>query len=423
MHFTQWPKTNAALQSVAALLFAGCALLDPKPQFKELLTDSEYSDFVLRFDFRLAPGTHGLIGLRSQFQSPADLNAAHFPGLVLSLNDDNATTAPHDRHGSLVGVAAAMPGALKPAGQWNTQEIRAQGRRITVSLNGRTVVDANLNALRDPAILRNHPEVFRPRGQIVFIARRGTLQLRNARIAQLPRARFPNEPATHGFQALFNGQDLIGWQGELRRLVDYTNNPGPTLASLTADQKATKQKEANRRMREHWSATDGELIANGRGDNLVTTSQFGNFELQLDWRTSRRGASGIFLRGQPQVQIWDPLEGPANAAVGSGGLYFGTNLPPVAPLRRADRAPGQWNRFRIILLGDRVHVFLNDQLVLRDAQLKNYWAPGQPIPSRGPIELQNYVDPKHRLRPEDLSGSKIQGNANRFRNIFIRELN
>ncbi len=195
-----------------------------------------------------------------------------------------------------------------------------------------------------------------------------------------------NKPPA-GFTALFNGKDLTGWQG----LVEL-----PQRAKLSPEQLAKKQEEANKKYLPHWKVVDGVLTYDGKGQSLQTAKDYGDFELYVDWKIQKKGDSGIYLRGNPQVQIWDNPEG-------SGGLY-NNKKHARKPLVFADRPVGQWNRFHILMKGDRVTVFLNGKKVVDDTPLENYWAPGQPLPAKGPIELQHH-------------GDKLW-----FKNIYIKEL-
>jgi hypothetical protein len=190
-----------------------------------------------------------------------------------------------------------------------------------------------------------------------------------------------------GFKALFNGKDLSGWQG----LVEL-----PDRAKLTPEQLAKKQEEANRKYLPHWKVVDGVLTYDGKGQSLQTAKDYGNFELYVDWKIGKKGDSGIYLRGTPQVQIWDNPEG-------SGGLY-NNEKHPRKPLAVADKPVGEWNRFHIIMKGDRVTVYLNGKKVVDDTPLENYWARGKPLPAKGPIELQHH-------------GDKLW-----FKNIYVKEL-
>lgn len=195
-----------------------------------------------------------------------------------------------------------------------------------------------------------------------------------------------------GFTALFNGFDLDGWQG----LVE---NP-PRRAQMSRAELARAQQEADQVMRQHWQVIDGVLYFNGKGfHNLCTVKEYTDFELLVDWMIEKGGDSGIYLRGVPQVQIWDPQQ----HGVGSGGLY-NNQIHPSTPLMIADRPAGQWNTMRIIMRGQQVTVYLNDSLVVDDVVLENYWERDKPIYASGPIELQAHNSPLY------------------FRNIFIREI-
>jgi hypothetical protein len=129
----------------------------------------------------------------------------------------------------------------------------------------------------------------------------------------------------------------------------------------------------------------------------------------VDFNTAPGGDSGIYLKGVPQVQIWDSLAaqpGDANGRdKGSGGLWNNSpGKPGKDPLVLADKAPGQWNHLRILMTGARVSVWLNDKLTVDHAILENYYDRKTPIPARGPIGLQTH-------------GAPI-----RWRNVFVREL-
>lgn len=197
-----------------------------------------------------------------------------------------------------------------------------------------------------------------------------------------------------GFTALFNGKDLTNWKG-------LVGNP-KTRAKMSKEELAAEQIKADQRMRQHWQAKDGILVFDGKGKNLCTAKDYGDFELYVDWKIEKNGDSGIYLRGTPQVQIWDIGQNARNA-VGSGGL-FNNKKNPSKPLVCADKPAGQWNTFYIKMVGDKVTVKLNGKLVVDNVVLENYWERDKPIYSTGAIELQNH------------------GNTLYFRNIFVREL-
>ncbi|MDH7570398.1 MAG: DUF1080 domain-containing protein, partial [Armatimonadota bacterium] len=169
-------------------------------------------------------------------------------------------------------------------------------------------------------------------------------------LACLPLRAADNVPPP-GFTALFNGKDLTGWQG----LVEL-----PTREKLAANPEAlaAAQKAANERVLPHWTVVDGVLHYDGKGNSLQTVKDYRDFELWVDYKIGPKGDSGIYLRGTPQVQIWDPADHPE----GSGGL-FNNKINPNKPLKCADKPAGEWNRLHIIMRGDKVTVELNGVLV------------------------------------------------------------
>jgi Domain of Unknown Function (DUF1080) len=202
-----------------------------------------------------------------------------------------------------------------------------------------------------------------------------------------------------GFVALFNGKDLTGWKG----LVG-DGNP-VKRAKMTPDELAAEQKAADDDMNAHWKADNGVLVFDGKGKSLCTAKDYGDFDLLVDWKIEKDGDSGIYLRGTPQVQIWDP-ECPAcvaSAGIGSGGLY-NNQKSPSKPTVKADKPIGEWNSFAIKMVGDKVTVKLNGQLVADAVPLENFWERDQPIYPTGDIELQNHSHPLY------------------FKNIYIKEV-
>ncbi|MGI8966782.1 MAG: 3-keto-disaccharide hydrolase, partial [Limisphaerales bacterium] len=299
-------------------------------------------------------------------------------------------------HGSIYDVVAAKVGFQKPIGEWNVEEITAQGRHIKVVLNGTAITDANLNEVSNPEILQRHPGLFRERGHIGFLGHNDYVEYRNLRVKELPVSHSDNSPPA-GFVALFNGKDLTGWKG-------LVATP-PKRAKMSAAELAAAQKKEDENMRSHWKVTDGVLVFDGQGRNLCSAKDFADFELTAEWKIEPKGDSGIYLRGCPQVQIWDYTDtrGKKDHSVGSGGLH--NNLKnPSAPFQRADHSIGQWNHFRILMMDDKVHVFLNDQLVVTNTTLENSWERDKPVYPAGPIELQNHQNPLY------------------FKNIYVREL-
>lgn len=194
-----------------------------------------------------------------------------------------------------------------------------------------------------------------------------------------------------GFVALFNGKDLTGWKGLI-------GNP-KVRARMSREELAKRQKAADEQMRAHWKVVDGVLVFDGKGQSLCTAKDYGDFELYVDWKIKPNGDSGVYLRGSPQVQIWDA----AQRKIGSGGLY-NNQKHPSKPTKIADKPVGQWNTFYIKMVGERVTVKLNGELVVDNVVMENYWERDKPIYSSGQIELQNH------------------GNTLYFKNIYLREI-
>lgn len=203
-------------------------------------------------------------------------------------------------------------------------------------------------------------------------------------------------PAGKGFVSMFNGKDLSGWQGLVENPI--------ARAKMKPEELAKKQAEADKKMVENWSVKDGSIVFNGKGANLCSKKLYGDFEMVVDWRITKDGDSGIYLRGTPQVQIWDIARVDVGAQVGSGGLY-NNKKNPANPLVLADNPVGEWNTFRIIMIGEKVTVYLNGQLVVDNVTLENYWDRNLPIFPLEAIELQAH------------------GTDLAFRNIFVREIN
>jgi hypothetical protein len=204
-----------------------------------------------------------------------------------------------------------------------------------------------------------------------------------------------------GFTALFNEKNLSGWWGL------KTEDPVKWKA-LSADKLAEKKAASLKDIAQHWSVNGEELVNDGNGLYLSTQKNYGDFEFLVDYKTVPKADSGIYLRGIPQVQIWDSTEEAKfniGANKGSGGLWNNSKgAPGKDPLVLADKPFGQWNSFRIIMVGERVSVWLNGKLLVDHARMENYFNRKGQIPRTGPIQLQTH-------------GGEI-----RWRNVFIREI-
>jgi hypothetical protein len=209
-----------------------------------------------------------------------------------------------------------------------------------------------------------------------------------------------NEPPA-GFTVLFNGQDLSRWYG--------MESVSPAdIAAMTPEERAKKKAKDTEDALKHWRVENGELVNDGFGTYLTTEKEYGDIELMIDYKTVPKADSGIYLRGTPQIQIWDYTQQEKfgiGADKGSGGLWNNSpGAPGKDPLVRADKPFGEWNRFLIRQIGARTTVYLNGQLVVDRAVMENYWDRKRPLYPKGSIQLQTH-------------GGEI-----RWRNVFVREI-
>ena len=242
-----------------------------------------------------------------------------------------------------------------------------------------------------------------------------------------------------GFTALFNGKDLSGWYGwgtqdptDLAKMSE-AERAEYKKKSVEGGLKDAKGNDKGDHINAHWSVQNGELVNDGKGLYLTTEKDYGDFELMVEYKMLPLGDSGIYLRGLPQVQIWDYTEEAKfklGADKGSGSLWNNKGEEGKFPTKRMDKPFGEWNTFHIKMIGERVTVTFNGEVVVNNAPMENYFAnakagykafgkPGEakkeepkkpngfmidPAFAKGPIQLQTH-------------GSEI-----RWRNVFVREI-
>ncbi|HBE66507.1 MAG TPA: DUF1080 domain-containing protein [Planctomycetaceae bacterium] len=192
---------------------------------------------------------------------------------------------------------------------------------------------------------------------------------------------------------------LAGW---------YGNQPHQLAKAKPEDREKLRERQRES-FSKHWRVEDGCLVNDGEGPYATTDQEYGDIELTLEYSTVARADSGVYLRGTPQVQIWDTTKDGGKwdrgANYGSGGLYNNSKgTPGQLPLVNADRAFGKWNRLRIVQIGARTWVELNHHLVVDGAIMENFWERDMPLPARGPIQLQTH------------------GGLIRWRNIQVRKI-
>ena len=244
-----------------------------------------------------------------------------------------------------------------------------------------------------------------------------------------------------GFQALFNGRDLSGWYG-------WGTKDPTELWKMTPEQLAEYKRKSVEgglpvpkagpdHIKAHWSVANGELVNDGKGLYLTTDKDYRDFELLVEYKALPDGDSGIYLRGIPQVQIWDTTKGDPRGHgqdKGSGGLWNNSKgAPGKDPLKKMDRPFGEWNSFRIKMIGERVTVIFNGEKVVDDAVLENFFAnqragylayakddpKKEKAKKDGPVPNGFMRDPAFPKGPIQL---QTHGSEIRWRNVFIREI-
>ena len=220
----------------------------------------------------------------------------------------------------------------------------------------------------------------------------------------------PKPPA--GFTALFNGTDLSGWHG----WPVHAKGANPyDVAKMSPEGKAKSFADWTEQAKKHWSVEDGQIVHDGKDGqvSLATDRAFGDAEFLIEYKITPNADSGVYVKGTPQIQVWDPAnpnQKQLGVEKGSGGLWNNSvNLTGKDPLVKADNPAGEWNQFRIITLGDYVTVYLNDKLVVDHCKLDNFWHRGAktpvPLPARTPLLLQAHP-------PGEV----------RWRNLFARDI-
>ena len=404
-----------------------------------LCTEKEYKNFILRFEFMMPTNGNNGLGLRI---TDVNKDAAYHAMCELQLLDDGGSRfydseakkdklKPYQYTGSVYGIFPSLRdnsgkqiwgkdknftgggSYVRRPGMWNFEEVKVIGSEIEVYLNGYLINKADVSKYRgdgDTPDGRQHPGLHNQKGRIGWLGHGHNVKWKNIRIKELPDDAVmgkvcpcQSKKAPAGFKTYFNGCPKLlveNWKGVTRE--EKFDNPIVRQAA-TAEKKAQMQKIADEGMVKHWSVRNGNLYFDGfnGGYSLATKQDYADFEMWADWRImSITGDSGLYLRGAPQVQIWDAHN---QWNIGSGGLYNNKQNPSKA-LKIADKQVGDWNRFHVIMRGEKVTVWLNGELVVDNVTLENYWDRKQPIFPKEQIELQCHGDPTE------------------WRNIFIKEL-
>ena len=404
-----------------------------------LFTAKEFRNFVLRFEFMMPENGNNGLGIRMD-KPTAD--AAYEAMCELQLLDDGGSAyydaaakkdklRPYQYCGSVYGIVPSRRdnvnkqiwgkdknftgggSYVRKPGMWNFEEVKVIGSEIEVYLNGYLITKADVSKFKgdgDTPDGRKHPGLHNMKGRIGWLGHGHNVKWKNIRIKELPDCAkmggvcpFQRETAPAGFETYFDGcpkQIAAMWKGVTTQ--EKFDNPKVRQAATPA-KRFQMQEIADKGRDEHWHVRNGNLFFDGYqgGYSLATKKDYADFEMWADWRImSVTGDSGLYLRGSPQVQIWDAHN---QWHIGSGGLYNNQKNPSKA-LKIADRQVGDWNRFHVIMRGEKVTVWLNGELVVDNVTLENYWDRSQPIFPKEQIELQCHGDPTE------------------WRNVFIKEL-
>lgn len=230
-----------------------------------------------------------------------------------------------------------------------------------------------------------------------------------------------------GFTALFNGKDLTGWYG-------WGTKDPTELWKMTPEQLADYKKKSLEDIHQHWRVENGELVNDGKGLYLTTDKNYRDFELSLEYKALPDGDSGVYLRGIPQVQIWDSTKGDPRGLgqdKGSGGLWNNSKgAPGKDPSKKMDKPFGEWNQFKIRMIGERVTVIFNGETVVDNAVLENFFANKKAgylaYGKQDPKAAQPAAADPNEIRDPAFAKGPIQlqthGSEIRWRNVFIHEI-
>jgi hypothetical protein len=164
----------------------GCIVMHPDTGNGNLYTKEEFDNFILRFEFLLTPEANSGLGLRHKIVT----KHSGYDGMELQILDNEASVyndlKPYQYHGSVYGWIPAKRGFLKPVGEWNYQEVMADGDNIKVTLNGEVIVDGNLReATKNSSASQIPNSLFYQNGHIAFLGHDSVVKFRNIRIKEL----------------------------------------------------------------------------------------------------------------------------------------------------------------------------------------------------------------------------------------------
>lgn len=163
----------------------GC-IVKKSSGFGNLYSEEEFDNFILRFEFQLTPGANNGLGLRHVIMPK---NKGYL-GMELQILDNEDSQykdlQPYQYHGGLYNYAPAKRGYLKPVGEWNVQEVIADGAHIKIILNGTVILDTNLKKVtQNIPVEKIQPGLLRPKGHIAFLGHDSVVRFRSIRIKSI----------------------------------------------------------------------------------------------------------------------------------------------------------------------------------------------------------------------------------------------
>jgi hypothetical protein len=302
-----------------------------------IVTDKQYENFELVFDWKIAPGGNSGVLYhvveRPQYSVPyvtgPEIQIIDEAGFPEKLEDWQKACTDYAMH-----VADPVRTKLKPVGEWNTMKIVFDNGHVEHWLNGEKVVE--FEAWTDDWFQRKNSGKWTDAHEY-GLAHRGVFALqdhgdrawyRNIKVRELPRK--PKAEVD-----LFNGKDLNGWE------ICGT---------------------------EKWYVQDGLLICESGPDKgygyLATREYYDDFELTADFKQDADGNSGIFFRSYieqgTKIAGWQVEVSPPNHD--TGGIYesYGRGwLVQIPDEMENILKMGEWNTMRIVVKGGQVTTFLN----------------------------------------------------------------
>ena len=357
-------------------------LLINQPPSTDIVTEATFGDFQLHVEFNLPRGSNSGVYLQGRYE----------------IQVDDAYGRPPGRHmcGAIYGLLTPRFNAAKPAGEWQTFDVKfvqarrdAQGNltrkaRVSVIHNGVSIItNAELPGVTGGALDRNEGTP----GPLMLQGDHGPVQYRNLFLRPLTEAEaessefLPLPPGVMAYKPLFDGKSLQGWQ--VLRTGHGTGGK--------------------------WEAVEGVLQGTqdppGNGGVLATTEKYGDFEVVVEINPDWGIDSGLFLRTTErgacyQITIDHRPGGQVGTLYGEGcGGWLQQNREWEKAWRK-----GEWNLLRAIVQGQppRIQAWLNGQ------QLVDFTDTKERLPAEGFIAVQVH------------GGGDWKGKLTRFRNFRLR---